>query len=57
MTASEYIKAKGVKSLALVARKVGRTPQTINNWYKDDFALLEIVVLGCLAKQQGEDND
>lgn len=52
MKASGYIKAKGLPSLAHVARMVNKPQQTINNWYRDNFALFEIVVLGCAAKEK-----
>ena len=51
MKASTYIKSHGLPSLAHVARMVNKPPQTINNWYRDNFALFEIIVLGCVSKQ------
>lgn len=50
MTASEYIKSKGLPSLAYVAKAVGRHPDTLHNWYKDSFKLFEIVVAGVAIK-------
>ena len=46
MTPSQYIKAQGLPSLAYVADKVGKHPDTINNWYHANFALFEVVVAG-----------
>lgn len=50
MTASKYIKSQGLPTLAYVADKVGKPPQTINNWYHDNFALFEAVVAGVKYK-------
>ena len=48
MTASKYIKARGLPSLAYVSGMVNKPPETLNNWYRDNFALFEVVVLGCV---------
>lgn len=49
MKASTYIKVHGLPSLAHVARMINKPPQTINNWYQDNFALFEVVVAGCVS--------
>ena len=51
MKASTYIKDHGLPSLAHVAKIVNKHPDTINNWYKKEFDLFEIIVLGCVSKQ------
>jgi hypothetical protein len=48
MTASKYIKARGLPSLAYMSRRVNKPPETLNNWYRDNFSLFEVVVLGCV---------
>lgn len=50
MNASQYIKDQGLPSLAYVANAVNKHPNTLNNWYADNFALLEAVVLGVKVK-------
>ena len=56
MKASTYIKdVMGLPSLAHVAKMVNKHPDTINNWYKKEFDLFEIIVLGCVSK--GEKNE
>lgn len=51
MSASEYIKSKGLPSLAYVADAVGKHRDTINNWYHKEFALFEVVVAGVVARE------
>lgn len=46
MTASEYIKAQGLPSLAFVARAVRKPDMTLYRWYTNNFALFEAVVMG-----------
>lgn len=50
MTPSKYIKAQGLPSLAYVADKVGKHPDTIHNWYHKEYALFEVVVAGVKAQ-------
>jgi len=46
MTPSQYIKAQGLPSTAYVAKAVNKPVQTIDNWYRDNFAVFEAVVAG-----------
>lgn len=46
MTPSQYIKEQGLPSLKYVAGKIGKPPQTLQNWYNNNFALFEVVVAG-----------
>lgn len=46
MTASKYIKAQGLPTLAYVAEAVNKPPQTLNNWYKHNIDMFKIVVEG-----------
>lgn len=55
MTASQYIKSQGLPSLAYVAKAVGRHPDTIHNWYQDNYALFEIVIAGIVATEKDID--
>lgn len=57
MTASEYIKSKGLPSLAYVARKVNKTEATLFNWYRDNFDLFKYTVNGVLGEYQAEETN
>ena len=48
MTASKYIRSKGLPSLQYVADKINKHPSTLHDWYKNNFALFEAVVDGCV---------
>ena len=51
MSASKYIKSKGLPDLQYVADKVGKHRDTINNWYHKEYALFEVVVAGVASKE------
>jgi AcrR family transcriptional regulator len=55
MKVSEYIKSQGLSGRKYVADAVNVTPPTINNWYRDNFALLEAVVIGLAEKKFREE--
>lgn len=57
MTPSTYIKAQGLPSTAYVAAKVGKPVQTIDNWFKHNYALFEIVVAGVMIKRAHEERE
>lgn len=46
MTPSQYVKAHGLPSLTYVAERVGKPQQTLDNWYRENFSLFEVVVAG-----------
>lgn len=46
MTPSQYIKEQGLPSLKYVAGKIGKPPQTLQNWYNNNYPLFEVVVAG-----------
>ena len=48
MTASKHCKALSGLSLAEVSRRIGKPRQTLENWYRDNPALFEVVCRGCL---------
>jgi len=50
ITASEYVKSYGLPSVTYVARKVGKHPQRLFEWYHGNFALFEAVVAGVVAQ-------
>jgi len=52
MKPSDYIKSHGLPSLAHVAREADVSERTLFNWYRNRFALFEIIVLGCVAKER-----
>lgn len=52
---SDYIKDRGLPSLAHVAREVDVSERTLFNWYHNRFALFEIVVLGCVSKGEKDE--
>lgn len=55
MKPSDYIKSHGLPSLAHVAREADVSERTLFNWYRNRFKLLEIVVLGCVAKEKTDE--
>ena len=48
MTASEYVKSRGVKSLRLITDKTGVSKETLINWWNNEkkVDLFKIVVEG-----------
>jgi len=54
MTASEYAKFHGLKSLSQVASMIGVTTQCLRNWHKLHPKRFEIVLLGCVSFLQNE---
>ena len=48
MTASEYVKSRGVKSLRLITEKTGVSKETLINWWNNEkkMGLFKIVVEG-----------
>ena len=49
-TASKKAKESGLKSLTQVSELSGRSLQTLTNWFNNDPALFNLVLLGCKAK-------
>ncbi len=54
MTASKQAKSAGLKSLAQVEQITGVSPQTLINWSKNKPQLFRIVIAGCVAEQEKE---
>jgi len=54
MTASQKAKELGFKSLTQVQELSGQSQQTLDNWFKKKPILFEVVLLGCLAKLNGQ---
>jgi len=54
MTASQKAKELGFKNLAQVQELSGQSQQTLDNWFKKKPVLFEVVLLGCLAKLNGQ---
>ena len=52
MTAAEYTKSRGVKSLQLVSDKTGVSMQTLGNWWKNKPRLFKVVVEGVRSKME-----
>jgi len=52
LTASEYVKDKGLPSVAYVARKINEHPQRLFEWFTDNFDKFEAVVTGVLSKAE-----
>jgi len=49
MTASKYVKANGVKSLAVVSAYSGRCANTLTGWYNRDRKLFDVILMGVVA--------
>ena len=50
MKCSDYVKSKGVKSLALLAERSGVQVRTLQNWYDNKRQLFDIVMAGVKSK-------
>ncbi len=50
MTASNYCKEHGIKSLTYLAKQLGVDRRTLQNWYNDNRKLFECVVIGYISK-------
>ena len=50
MTAAQYTKSRGVKSLRLVSEKTGVSEQTLGNWWKNRRKLFKVIVEGVRSK-------
>ncbi len=55
MTASKYIKDMGLPNLVYVADMVNKHPDTIHNWYRNNYALFEAVVAWSKAKKKEQE--
>jgi len=57
MKPAEKAKSMGLSSLSEVSKMTGRSARTLGNWHHHYPELFEIVLLGCLSKEQeGVDN-
>ncbi len=54
MSASKKAKELGFKNLAQVQELSGQSQQNLDNWFKKKPLLFEVVLLGCLAKLNGQ---
>ncbi len=50
MTASNYCKANGIKSLTFLAKELGVDRRTLQNWYNDNRLLFKCVVIGYVSR-------
>ena len=50
LTASQYVKNKGLKSLNQLSIITEQSPQTLNNWFNNKRKLFDILILGALQK-------
>jgi hypothetical protein len=50
MKCSEYVKSKGVKSLAFLSDSSGVQVRTLQNWYVNNRLLFDTVIVGVLNK-------
>ena len=46
MKCSDYVKSKGVKSLAFLSERSGVQVRTLQNWYENKRKLFDIIVDG-----------
>ena len=51
MTAAQYAKQAGLKTLLEVSELTDVSPQTLNNWFKNKPKLFEITILGCKCRK------
>ncbi len=51
LTASQKVKAAGLKSLLQLSEMTGVSPQTLTNWYKDKPELFDVLIDGALVQQ------
>jgi hypothetical protein len=51
MSASNQVKASGLRSLAYVARVTSVRPDTLQNWHKHRPELFAVVLAGCKTLQ------
>lgn len=49
MTAAQYTKQAGLKSLAVVSELTGVSRQTLTNWHQDKPELFDVILAGCRA--------
>jgi hypothetical protein len=54
LTASTYIKAKGLPSLQYVSEQSGTSRSTLNGWWHTDRIKFETVVNGCLYRMNSQ---
>ena len=54
MTASNYAKQAGLKSLAEAVRMTGRSADTLTRWHKDMPELFRVVIAGCIEIKRQE---
>lgn len=52
MKCSEYIKSKGVKSLAFLAEESGASERTLQNWYEKKRKLFDTVIDGVRLREE-----
>lgn len=55
MKASTYIKSHGLPSLVYVAKLVGKHPNTVQNWFDNNFDLVKYVTYGILLEKKLEE--
>lgn len=52
ISASQYVKQRGLKNLTEVSNMTGKPCQTLRNWYRDENDLFEIVITGCIETKK-----
>jgi hypothetical protein len=50
MTASQQVKAQGLKSLRQMAQMLNKPERTLFHWHKNDPELFRLALLGCAAE-------
>ena len=56
MTPSKQAKDAGLKSLKQVSEMTGKPVTTLHNWHKDSPQLFRIVLIGCAALDEREED-
>lgn len=49
MTPSQYVKKKGLNSLAQMCDISGKAHSTLSDWYRNDRKTFDIMLIGCIA--------
>jgi hypothetical protein len=52
LSASKYVKQRGLKNLTEVSNMTGKPCGTLVNWHRDENELFEIVITGCIETKK-----
>jgi hypothetical protein len=52
LSASKYVKQRGLKNLTVVSNMTGKPCGTLRNWHRDENELFKIVITGCIETKK-----